>query len=103
MFAARLCVSELAANAVEHGIATAGADDRIVVTLSRCDDGIVIEFRDSRRPFDPTSHVATPPPESIYAAEIGGRGLMLVRAYSRDLAYRHDGRENRVTLKIASA
>jgi anti-sigma regulatory factor (Ser/Thr protein kinase) len=104
VFAARLCVAELAANAIEHGVARSN-DDHIVVTLQASDDGIGIEFMDTMEPFDPTA-VAAPKPESSpdpAAASVGGRGLMLIRAYSEDLAYRYDGRYNRVTLKIRLA
>src|SRR5262245_58103904 len=52
IFGARLCVAELAANALEHGRARADAD-HIVVTLRRLGGGIDVEFLDSRAPFDP--------------------------------------------------
>jgi anti-sigma regulatory factor (Ser/Thr protein kinase) len=97
MFGARLCVAELAANALEHGIKCADAD-HMVVTVRRLGGGIDVEFLDSRAPFDPT---VTPPPErdkSITAAT--GRGLLLLHAYAKDLKYWHDGTYNRVRLTI---
>jgi anti-sigma regulatory factor (Ser/Thr protein kinase) len=103
VFAARLCVAELAANAIEHGVARSN-DDHVVVTLQGRDDGIGIEFMDTMEPFDPTAAAVPKPDASPNAADasVGGRGLMLIRAYAEDLAYRHDGRYNRVTLKIPS-
>jgi anti-sigma regulatory factor (Ser/Thr protein kinase) len=100
-FAARLCVAELAGNALEHGIPTADAD-RFTVTLDRHGDGIRIEVIDSRAPFDPSSVAPATAAASIEDAAIGGRGLVLVRAYAQSLAYRHDGAHNRVTLRIAA-
>jgi anti-sigma regulatory factor (Ser/Thr protein kinase) len=101
VFRTRLCVAELAANVVEHGIARSG-DDRIVVTLRHIGDGIGVEFQDSCGPFDPTAEaVALKPP--LESEGPGGRGLMLLRAYAKDIAYSNDGTCNRVILKIKSA
>ena len=106
-FRARLCIAELAANVLEHGIARPG-DDRIIVTLHQCGDGIGIEFLDSRGPYDPTADAAAAgagpiKATSIEAASPSGYGLMLVRAYGSDIAYSNDGGRNRITLKIKSA
>ena len=102
VFRTRLCVAELAANVIEHGCARPG-DDHIVVTLRHLGDGIGVEFLDSCAPFDPTREIAATKAASIEAMDPGGRGLLLVRAYAQDLAYRNDGTRNRVTLKINSA
>jgi len=99
VFGARLCVAELAANVLEHGVADAGPD-RITLTLRRCPDGIEIEFVDQRRPFDPTRRVAAAPATSVDALEPGGRGLRLLHAYADALAYRRDGGCNHVTFKV---
>jgi anti-sigma regulatory factor (Ser/Thr protein kinase) len=106
-FRARVCIAELAANVLEHGIAQPG-DDRVMVTLQRLGDGIGIEFQDSRHPYDPTAHPAAPKAAagesaSIEAISASGYGLMLVRAYGTDIAYSNDGGRNRITLKIRSA
>ncbi len=98
MFRVRLCVAELAANVVEHGIPQSGDDD-IVVTLRQAGDAIEIEFVDARGPFDPTRGAARPDTGGLIMP--GGRGLMLINAYATDLSYRRDGIHNRTTLKIA--
>ena len=100
IFAARLCVAELFANAIEHGGAKSG-HDRIIVTLARRGDGLGIEFLDPGAPFDPTAFALAEKPDTIDAVAINGRGLMLIRAYAGEFAYRHDGTYNRVTLSIA--
>jgi serine/threonine-protein kinase RsbW len=100
IFGARLCVAELFANAIEHGGAKSG-HDRIIVTLTRRGDGLGIEFQDSGAPFDPTAFTLAEKPDSIDAVAIDGRGLMLIRAYAGEFAYRHDGTYNRITLNIA--
>lgn len=102
VFRTRLCIAELAGNVLEHGAARS-SDDYIAVTLSHLGDGIGVEFRDSGRPFDPTTESAATRAKSIESATPGGRGLMLIRAYAGDIAYCNDGRCNRITLKIRSA
>jgi anti-sigma regulatory factor (Ser/Thr protein kinase) len=102
VFRARLCVAELAANVVEHGVARSG-DDRIVVTLRRFGDGIGVEFLDSCAPFDPTAAIGAVENATIESLSPSGRGLMLIRSYAKDIAYCNDGTCNRTTLKIKSA
>jgi anti-sigma regulatory factor (Ser/Thr protein kinase) len=101
-FRARVCIAELAANVLDHGIAQPG-DDRIMVTLQQFGDGIGVEFLDSRGPFDPAVDTLAAKATSIETVNTGGYGLMLVRAYGSDIAHSHDGKGNRVTLKIKSA
>ena len=102
IFGARLCVAELAANAVEHGVSRSEAD-QMIVTVRLEPDGIAIEFRDTRAPFDPTVTPRSPSADSIATADLSGRGLVLLHAYARNLTYVHDGTYNRVTLTIPSA
>jgi len=94
MFGARLCIAELAANALEHGVAVSG-DDHMIVTVRSVCGGIKIEFLDSRAPFDPTAKPKAPDP-----AEPTGRGLHLVHRYAQELTYSRDGIHNRVGLTI---
>jgi anti-sigma regulatory factor (Ser/Thr protein kinase) len=99
VFAARLCVAELASNVLEHAAPTA-APDRITVTLSRCGAGLAVAFADSRTPFDPTRPLPAATAQNIAGVTPGGRGLRLLHAYAADLAWRHDGTCNQVTFKI---
>ena len=102
IFGVRLCIAELAANAVEHGIVSGGLD-HMVITIRRLRRGIGVEFLDSRAPFDPTTKPKkSPDPKSIEAAEPTGRGLRLLHAYANDLSYSHDGTYNRVRLIVNS-
>jgi anti-sigma regulatory factor (Ser/Thr protein kinase) len=94
-FEARLCIAELAANVLEHGKARS-RNDHIVITIDRSRDGIEVKFLDSRERFDPTA----PRPVADAPANSGGRGLVLLQAYARDLTYEADGDYNRVTFKI---
>ena len=101
VFAVRLCIAELAANAVEHGAATTGSE-HMVVTVRRLGSGIEVEYLDTRAPFDPTGPARGPDAQSPEFASPGGRGLMLLQAYANGLTYSHDGTYNRVHLTISS-
>lgn len=98
LFRARVCVSELAANIVEHGgIAPSGGE--IIIKLRHLKPELEIEISDPGRAFDPSDPARIGPgPE-----EIGGRGLRLVRAYARALSYRRQEGRNIVTLQLAPA
>ena len=97
VFGARLCIAELAANVLEHG-ATRSKDDQITITIDRMNDGIEVEFLDSCERFDPTV------PRSLPAESDtgGGHGLLLLRAYARDLSYVAYPGHNRTKFKITS-
>jgi serine/threonine-protein kinase RsbW len=98
VFRARLCIAELAANALEHGDPKPG--DRIVVTLCNVGDGVEIEFLDTLKPFDPTKEPST---TKTQPSEAGGLGLKLVHAYAEELSYSNDGRYNRLKFKIKTS
>jgi anti-sigma regulatory factor (Ser/Thr protein kinase) len=95
---ARLCVGELAANLLEH--AGARPEDHIKLTLRRLSDCIEIEFLDTCNLFDPTTVANPMNAVSVKDVSVGGRGLMLVRAFSRDLSYRIEGGQNNLTFNI---
>jgi anti-sigma regulatory factor (Ser/Thr protein kinase) len=96
LFAARLCIAELFNNVIEHGTPRKD-DDHVVLTLKPQGAGLVIEFMDTRGKFDPTNTIGR---SERLTNSVGGRGMLLIRAYTRDRAYRHDGRYNRTTLSI---
>jgi anti-sigma regulatory factor (Ser/Thr protein kinase) len=100
-FGARLCVAELAANAVEHGVASTDAD-HMVVTVRRRSNGIELEFLDSRAPFDPTGRARIAGAQCVKSEVPGGYGLTLLHAYAAGLIYSYDGTYNRVRLTVSS-
>ena len=102
MFGARLCIAELAANTLEHGVAISG-EDHIIVTARRHPLGVELDFLDSRVPFDPTAKPARLRPETLESADARGRGLSLIHSYADKLTYSHDGTYNRIKLTINSA
>jgi anti-sigma regulatory factor (Ser/Thr protein kinase) len=96
LFRARVCVSELATNVIEHGRVQANTGV-IGVELRHKPPLLEIEMSDPGIPFDP---VAAPPIVED-GERFGGRGLRLVRAYTHALAYRRIADRNILNLQIA--
>ncbi|RPK94613.1 MULTISPECIES: ATP-binding protein [Streptomyces] len=69
----RLCVSELATNALVHGTVS---DHGFLVRLDAEDDGVRLEVHDSRRERPKTREAAD--------TDLSGRGLVLVAALADD-------------------
>ena len=74
------------------------------MTLTQRSDGLGVEMLDTCAPFDPIARAPAVQPKarSLESVAAAGRGLMLVHHYAKELAYRHDGTYNRVTLAIVS-
>jgi serine/threonine-protein kinase RsbW len=96
LFRARVCVSELASNIVEHGRVRPDAGD-IMLELRLKKPGLEIEISNTGIAFDP---VAAPPTE-FDSDRVDGRGLRLVRAYAIALSYRRYQDRNILTLRFA--
>jgi anti-sigma regulatory factor (Ser/Thr protein kinase) len=96
VFRARVCISELAANVLEHGRITRGVDT-ILVELRHRPPGIEIEFSDPGTAFDLVAAAPIEPkPERA-----GGRGLRLVRSYAQKLTYCRSQNRNVISLQLA--
>lgn len=85
----RLIAEEVASNAMDHGqdAGERGPQQQLLVDIARSDDRLLVEFRDSGRPFDPLS---LPPPDldaSILERPIGGLGVHLVRSLAESVSY----------------
>jgi anti-sigma regulatory factor (Ser/Thr protein kinase) len=95
LFRARVCVSELATNVVEHGHGQSPTDS-IRLELRHKPPALEIEISDPSAAFDPV----TAPPVEDDEDRIGGRGLRLVRAYAHSLSYRRVRDRNVVILQL---
>ena len=100
VFRARVCIAELAANAIEHGGASERSDP-FSVTLRNRNPALEIEFTDPGRPFDPAGG-PMPSKHPSDADDEGGRGLQLLRAYASALNYRRDGNSNVLTFRVVA-
>jgi anti-sigma regulatory factor (Ser/Thr protein kinase) len=77
---------ELIANIVRHGF-EAGSDQTILVRVAAAPGRIVLQFEDDGLPFNPVDQPEPPPLETLARAEIGGRGVQLVRRFSESFRY----------------
>lgn len=99
----RLIVEEVACNAIDHGTDdNAGGPHRLLVEIERSGARLLVEFRDTGRPFDPLS---VPPPDldaDMPDRRIGGLGVHLVRALSESVSYTREEPYNilRVVLPV---
>lgn len=95
LFRARLCISELATNIMEHGRITPDLES-IVLTLRHCPPGLEIELSDPGPTFNPV----TAPAVELDSDRLGGRGLHLVRSYAEAMTYERAQDRNVVTFRL---
>ncbi|MDE2199329.1 MAG: ATP-binding protein [Rhodospirillales bacterium] len=102
LYGMHVALEEAVANAALHGFAP-GAGGEIAVSLHRSADAATLVIEDTGRPFDPTA--ATPParPAQLDEATPGGRGLVLLRHYCRDIRYARAGGRNQLALRFPLA
>jgi len=98
VFRARVCVAELAANALEHGGPKGGVDHFMVEMESDGSATLNLTYADTTAPFDP----ATPTRElpDVDDNRIGGRGLKIVQNFADALSYRRLGSSNFIRLRF---
>jgi len=100
-FSVELVFEEVVANVVRHG---ARPDGRTAISLEVLveDDAIRLTFLDDGRAFDPRQRPDPAPPRDLEHAEIGGRGLMLIRSVCKGLEYaRTPEGQNRLTVSVS--
>jgi anti-sigma regulatory factor (Ser/Thr protein kinase) len=95
LFRARLCISELATNIMEHGLIPSDLDN-VILTLRHCPPGLEIELSDPGPAFNPV----TAPPVEPDSDSPGGRGLHLVRSYAEAMTYKRAQDRNVVTFRL---
>lgn len=102
VYRCELVLEELLLNIARHTpSATRAAGAQVSVELQPgC---VVMRFVDHGPAFDPTLQPDPQPPESIAQAQPGGLGLLLVRRLSCTLAYRREGDDNHVEVRLARA
>ena len=91
-------LDELLANVLMHAQASRGP---VHVRLRCCGDELVARLRYVAAAFDPTSITVAHLPETIASANVGGVGIAMVRAMTREFAYRHRRGENHLRVRVA--
>ena len=100
-FSVELIFEEVVANLVRHG---ARSDGRTLLSLEVVlrDDAVELTFVDDGVPFDPRERPDPTPARDLEHAEVGGRGLMLIRSVSKELQYaRTPEGQNRLTVAVS--
>lgn len=94
-FAVMVCLDEVLSNFVRHNGPSCHA--RVLVT---CDERLVrVRVTDDGHPFNPLAEATRPDLSSLLASRpIGGLGLHIVRTLMDDVSYRHDGKNNILTM-----
>jgi len=94
-FAARLVAEEIVLNAFEHGGAR-----QVVIGFDPAGDSHRLVFEDDGLPFDPAA-APTPAGTSVPDADCSrGRGLVLVRGFSRAIEHGTTPRGNRLSILL---
>jgi anti-sigma regulatory factor (Ser/Thr protein kinase) len=97
-FDLNLVLEELFTNSVTHG-GCAGMENAVQVRLQVRDNGVLLEYSDRGRPFDP---LTAPEPDleaPLQERGIGGLGVHLVRQIMRDVDYRRADGWNRIVMR----
>jgi anti-sigma regulatory factor (Ser/Thr protein kinase) len=94
-----MVLTEAVTNVIQHN-SEGGEDQEIRVILEQAGDEIRVEVRDGGRPFDPLKQPGVIFPRTLDEASQGGLGIHLIRSYSDECGYRHEGDENVLTLVI---
>ncbi|RTL69330.1 MAG: ATP-binding protein [Hyphomicrobiales bacterium] len=95
-YALQVCIEEALANLIMHGVAGPGGK-QIVVTLTASPPPVALQITDTCMPFDVT---AVPPPTAGSDQAPGGRGIALMRAFSKHMRYSSEGGRNLLDIGI---
>src|SRR5262249_21559449 len=99
-FSVELVFEEVVANVVRHGTKPEGSTTLSLEVLLE-DDSVRLTFLDDGVPFDPRQRPDPAPAKDLEHAEIGGRGLMLIRSVCKGLEYaRTPEGQNRLTVTV---
>ena len=104
-FRVDLCLTEVVTNVINYAypaepVPREATPRELAVHCFFSPEELVFELVDHGIGFDPTAYVLPAPPTSLEDAEIGGRGLRLVRQYVGSMRYRRDGRDNHLELRF---
>jgi len=97
LFEIKTAVYEAVANVICHGFDDS-AEHRIGVHLRVSGRAVEITVDDDGRPFNPLSALPRRQATSVGEAEIGGRGILLMRSFSDRMRYERVGERNYLTL-----
>lgn len=89
--ACQLAVFEAVENIFQHGYRGDGGE--IHLTAQSAPGALTVEIVDRAPAFDPTRYPVDPS-ASLREAQVGGRGLLMIRRVMDDISYERRGRQN---------
>jgi serine/threonine-protein kinase RsbW len=98
-----LCLHEALANVISHGgtaALSAPVRLRLAVGHGERSGEAAVTVSDAGVAFDPLAAEPKPQPNSLAEAEPGGLGVVMIRAFSDSLRYRHDEGRNQLTFGV---
>lgn len=93
-----VALDEILSNVIHHGYADSGVHD-IAVTLTSAAGEITVEIEDDGTPFDPTTVPAPTLTGSLVERDLGGLGLVFVRALVDQIDYQRVAGRNHLKLR----
>jgi serine/threonine-protein kinase RsbW len=100
IYGVELVLEEILVNAIAYAF-PAGGDHTIEVTVEVGRDALQLHFEDQGLAFDPLHAPDPAAPTALSQAPPGGRGLLLVRKFSRSVEYRRSHGRNRLSISLA--
>ncbi|MFB1486630.1 MULTISPECIES: SpoIIE family protein phosphatase [unclassified Thiocapsa] len=99
-FAVDLVINEAVTNVINHAFRDLEQHD-IRIVLRNGDDAVEIEVTDDGVAFDPIARLDVAPADGLEHAEVGGRGIQLIKRFSIDQRYDRVSGQNRLRVRIA--
>ena len=94
-----LAIDELITNILSYGLVDR-SDGAVSLLVEHRDGELHAEIADNGPKFDPFSVETHAPSGSLAEREVGGLGIVLVKAVMDSLEYQHDGGFNRLKIKM---
>ena len=94
----RLAVEEVFVNISSYAYAPGEGDAQVECALLTDPKRLLIRFRDSGVPFDPTAHEDADTSEEAIMDRIGGLGIFLVKKNMDEVSYAYECGKNVLTL-----
>lgn len=98
-FAVDLVINEAVTNVISYGYKD-GATHQVSISLTSCDDRVLVEVLDDGIAFDPFRGPAMSAADNLEDASIGGRGIFLIKSFSETYDYKRVADRNRMRLSI---
>jgi sigma-B regulation protein RsbU (phosphoserine phosphatase) len=100
VFALDLVINEAVTNVINHAFRDLERHD-IRIALRNGADAVEIEVTDDGIAFDPVTRLDVAPADDLEHADVGGRGIHLIKRFSTDQRYDRVAGRNRLRVRVA--